>query len=336
MSMNYAYAQNGEDIFLSRCFSDVKAGFYVDVGANSPVIDSVTFRFYQQGWRGVNVEPLPWRHRELERYRPRDINVRGVCGLERGTRTFNAVPGKDGLSSLLVENAVAADGPRGVAAFEVVATTLREIFERYAPAEVHFLKVDVEGAEREVLAGADWTRFRPHVLVIEATKPNSPERNSREWRSLLKEAEYERAYFDGLNEYYVSKERLDLRKRFKTPISVFDAAVPFRTFGDVFDDRRHPDHAWARSLAARYLRAGAVLGPSVDLAALTADLSPALLEQQPEPADVEEAYGRVLGRPPSPEDLAAAVALATVSDLYEMLIAKDEFLNRRARALPSR
>jgi len=52
-----SYAQYNEDIILLALLYDVEKGFYVDVGANYPVIDSVTKLFYQHGWRGINIEP---------------------------------------------------------------------------------------------------------------------------------------------------------------------------------------------------------------------------------------------------------------------------------------
>ncbi len=51
------YAQNREDIILHSFLMDVKKGFYVDVGAYHPIIDSVTKYFYEMGWSGVNIEP---------------------------------------------------------------------------------------------------------------------------------------------------------------------------------------------------------------------------------------------------------------------------------------
>jgi hypothetical protein len=52
-----SYAQNHEDVLLERCFRNQVEGFYIDVGAWDPVIDSVTQWFYLRGWRGINVEP---------------------------------------------------------------------------------------------------------------------------------------------------------------------------------------------------------------------------------------------------------------------------------------
>ena len=52
-----SYAQNFEDVMLWRALKHISNGFYIDVGAWSPDIDSVTRIFYEHGWRGVNVEP---------------------------------------------------------------------------------------------------------------------------------------------------------------------------------------------------------------------------------------------------------------------------------------
>src|SRR5947208_10141555 len=75
-----SYAQNAEDVVLERVFADLEEGFYVDVGASAPVDDSVTFHFYDRGWRGVNVEPDPQDYEQLAALRPRDANLRAAVG----------------------------------------------------------------------------------------------------------------------------------------------------------------------------------------------------------------------------------------------------------------
>ncbi|MFO1146553.1 MAG: hypothetical protein U1E33_08440 [Rhodospirillales bacterium] len=69
-----SYAQNFEDVLLFRCFGKLPDGFYVDIGAFDPVVDSVTKAFYDQGWSGINVEHSP-SIEDLRRDRPRDINL---------------------------------------------------------------------------------------------------------------------------------------------------------------------------------------------------------------------------------------------------------------------
>src|SRR5262245_39670575 len=70
-----SYAQNHEDVLLRRAFADQKEGFYVDIGANHPVNLSITKHFYDSGWSGVNIEPLPCIFELLQSGRPRDINL---------------------------------------------------------------------------------------------------------------------------------------------------------------------------------------------------------------------------------------------------------------------
>ena len=49
--------------------------------------------------------------------------------------------------------------------------TLADLCEKHGVTAIDFLKIDVEGAEADVLAGNDWTRFRPKVVVVEAIDP---------------------------------------------------------------------------------------------------------------------------------------------------------------------
>jgi hypothetical protein len=93
---------------------------------------------------------------------------------------------------------------------------------------IDFLKIDVEGWEEAVIRGGDWQRFRPRVVLVEATQPNSPRPSHAAWEPLLLEAGYLFAYFDGLNRYYVRKEDEDLLAHFATPPNVFDKFQPYR------------------------------------------------------------------------------------------------------------
>lgn len=52
-----SYAQNFEDVMLWRALGHIEKGFYVDVGAGDPKLESVTKLFYDMGWNGINIEP---------------------------------------------------------------------------------------------------------------------------------------------------------------------------------------------------------------------------------------------------------------------------------------
>jgi hypothetical protein len=95
----------------------------------------------------------------------------------------------------------------------------------YHVGDTQFLKIDVEGAETQVLAGWDADRFRPMVVVVESTVPLSPEPNHESWEPMLFEAGYSLRYFDGLNRFYSRDENPELAQFFRAPPNVFDEFI---------------------------------------------------------------------------------------------------------------
>ena len=221
-----SFAQNREDVLLWRALGHVGAGFYVDVGANDPDADSITRAFYDRGWSGINIEPIARHCADLRRRRPRDINLQLAAGASAGAVDIYDTPVR-GLAS--ASPAVAQLlRTRGLAATpqRVLMQRLDSILEQHAPAEVHFLKIDVEGFEAEVLRGMNFDRWRPWVVVIEATRPNSSELDA-DWAPMLLNKGYDCVYFDGLNQFYLAHEHRHLGAAFATPVNVFDQYVPW-------------------------------------------------------------------------------------------------------------
>ncbi len=218
-----SYAQNFEDVLLWRALRGVTNGFYIDVGAAHPDTDSVTRAFYDRGWSGINIEPTADYSLRLAAARPRDINLQIVLGESAGRTTFFVVDGT-GLSTTEVANLdpIRKAGME-VHATDVVVETLATVCRDHAPSTIHFLKIDVEGAERAVLAGADFGVFRPWIVLVEATAPMSTLETHAEWEFMLIDADYRFVWFDGLNRFYIAGEMHDaLKAAFCTPPNVFD------------------------------------------------------------------------------------------------------------------
>lgn len=199
-----SFAQNFEDVLLARIFRDQPKGFYVDVGAHYPIIDSVTEHFYRLGWRGINIEPLPTAFSELTITRPFDVNLNVAVAESEGEAPFFAL---DGLSTLNGEVA-ARYGKTGLEPRQVLTTTRRldSILSEHAPSQIDFLKIDVEGAEGGVVRSNDWSRFRPSILIIEAIDPQTQEIRTEDWQDIVLEAGYEMVHFDGANQWYCNKD----------------------------------------------------------------------------------------------------------------------------------
>jgi FkbM family methyltransferase len=230
------YAQNFEDVMLERLFKDQVDGFYVDIGAWHPSLYSVTKHFYDKGWHGINVEPIRGQFELFEVDRPRDVNLNLAVSEAAGTVRFFECSDDTSLSTVSAEQAEALrQAGHTLVEYDVETTTLGEVAARFCPAVIDFLKVDVEGAEANVLQGVDWSNFRPRVLVIEATKPATPIKdwgdieaiaNWQEWEPLLLEKGYLFAYFDGLSRFYVREEDCGIMSRLTLPPGVFDRIQP--------------------------------------------------------------------------------------------------------------
>jgi FkbM family methyltransferase len=218
-----SYAQNAEDVILFRALGHVANGFYIDVGAQDPVNDSVTRAFYDRGWRGINVEPVQRWFDRLKEDRPHDLNLQVIVADHNGVETIREVV-DTGLSTVDADIARQHSlGGHAVREFQVQATTLDDICRDNAVGTVHFLKVDVEGHEAKVLAGASFDAYRPWVLLIEATAPNSQVETHGAWEPGVLERGYVFVYADGLNRFYVASEKYEeLKDFFRYPPNFFD------------------------------------------------------------------------------------------------------------------
>lgn len=222
-----SYAQNYEDVMLWRALKHVKNGFYIDVGAAWPDLHSVTRGFYTLGWRGINIEPNPKFFEMLEKDRPEDINLAVAAGEKSGEISMNFIE-DTGLSTASEKVAdIHSHSGLKILKTEIQLETLFDICRKYIgeKKEIHFLKVDVEGLEKAVLTGNDWTIYRPWVVVVEATMPLSQVDSYGEWEPILLNANYKYVYADGLNRFYISNEHEELQKAFCFPPNVFDNFV---------------------------------------------------------------------------------------------------------------
>jgi FkbM family methyltransferase len=222
-AMFLSYAQNGEDILLWRALGSVEVGTYVDVGAADPVADSVTKVFYERGWSGVNVEPVPAFAAALEADRPRDRTYQCCAGAEAGTTTLHVVR-DTGLSTQLDDQLDSIrEQEYEVDDLEVEVRRLDELIaDAGIDGPIHFLKVDVEGMERAVLEGIDLSVLRPWVIVVEATLPMSSTPTYEGWEGLLTGRGYTFCLFDGLNRFYAAGEHPELLPLLSYPACVFD------------------------------------------------------------------------------------------------------------------
>jgi len=325
--MDLSYAANLEDYHLARAFKGQASGFYIDVGAGHPVADNVSCWFYLQGWRGLVVEP---QHQLIELYplvRPRDIAVPKLLGRAPGEVDFHVVERLNGFSSIVPEHAQnAREFGAGFHTCRMPMTTLAAICEEHGVETIDFLKIDVEGAEGDVLAGGDFRRFRPRVVLLEALAPGTMAENFADWEPFLLGQGYIFVLFDGLNRFYVAQEDEALIAQFPKTAAPW-LVVPHLGHTNRAPDRiDHPDHAFAQALVAGFLARLPRLDPGLLLSFLL-DGTEAELHRKPDQSDCAAAIARLFPADTHPDGIprAADIEAADIRELYARLMETDQF-----------
>jgi FkbM family methyltransferase len=212
-------------VILWRALKQVKGGFYIDIGAQEPVVDSVSLAFYEQGWRGVHVEPIAHYADSLRAARPDEQVVEAAIGRQAGTIPFYEIV-DTGLST--GDEAIAReheqDG-RVPKRIEVACVPLSSILDSHKDRDIHWLKIDVEGMEGQVIASWSPSSARPWIVLVESTKPKSSEPTFASWEPELIALGYEFVYFDGVNRFYVSLHHPELKSSFGAGPNLFDSFV---------------------------------------------------------------------------------------------------------------
>ena len=157
--------------------------------------------------------------------RPKDINVNKFVTTKTEPINFYSVT-KSGLSTnnlgLLKQERIGK--PIEIQRGLVETVSLDSLFNQLSAHTIHWLKIDVEGSENEVIESWGENSARPWILVVESTIPGSQILGDKKWESRILSKGYNAAYFDGLNTFYTLIERKDLALKLSKPISIFDNA----------------------------------------------------------------------------------------------------------------
>jgi FkbM family methyltransferase len=219
--------QHEEERLIREFFGGAQTGFFVEVGANHPTVNSQTWHLEQAGWTGVLVEPQPDLAAFLVTARSAQVFAVACSSPDKAGGTLPLhVAGP--LSSL--DRGQMAPGARTEYTLMVPVRTLDDILEEAdAPTPVDFLSIDVEGHEVEVLRGFDFVQWLPRLILLE-----DHVRNLKAHR-FLRRAGYRLIRRAGLNGWYVpdfTERRPSGRERWEI-IRKYYLALPFRMLRNV-------------------------------------------------------------------------------------------------------
>lgn len=236
-----AYGQNAEDAVLMRVFRGAVEGVYVDAGAGHPTKGSLTKNLHDiLGFRGVEIEPIA-RHADAlsrERKNGRVFNV-GV-GSVNGLADFFEC---DNWAMSTFDEATMQRHKKMGTVFDTREHPVRKldvILEQSGFVQPGFelLKLDVEGAETDVLLGFDLEKWRPKVIVAETTNPGSMTRRETTLGAILGKHGYFEVLFDGINSFYLHCESPELLDKLSVAANKNDYHIPLVWWQQLSDQQQ--------------------------------------------------------------------------------------------------
>lgn len=166
-----SYAQCGEDLILQYLFMvlGIDKVSYLDVGAHHPSYFSNTYLFYQNGGRGVCVEPDPSLFKEFSGKRPQDTHLNCGVGVTTGEADF-FVMSTSTLNTFSREEAERYQSygqQRILKTIKMELKTINEIIAQNFNKMPNLVSLDVEGFDYAIMQNFDFSKYRPEVFCLE-------------------------------------------------------------------------------------------------------------------------------------------------------------------------
>jgi FkbM family methyltransferase len=167
------FSQEGEDLILEEYFQGVNKGFYIDIGAYHPIRYSNTYKFYLKGWHGINIDARPGSMQIFKKVRPKDINLEIAIGNRSECLKYYMFdePALNGFSKEISEERDRDFHFNILKTVDINLERLEVILDNFLPenTEIHFLSIDVEGLDYEVLLSNNFNKYRPKMILVETS-----------------------------------------------------------------------------------------------------------------------------------------------------------------------
>jgi len=156
------YSQLGQDKWiLGRVFPGVRDGYFVEIGAWDAEQDSNSKALEERGWTGVCVEPFPqnWMNRTCRLFQEAVYSRKGK------TVRFHMGGQLGGIDETLGAYKPLISRTPFV---ELQTTTIADVLQRAAaPRFIHYMSIDTEGSEFEILSALPFDQYQVGAFTIE-------------------------------------------------------------------------------------------------------------------------------------------------------------------------
>jgi len=176
---NQFFSQYNQDRSLESCvFKGYTNGVFMDVGAHDGVDLNNTLYFERtRNWLGINIEPIASVYKRLLTNRPTSTNINCAVSSIDGSSEFVCNSGYTEMLSGLknqydarhIDRINGENRTTGAISTTITVATKRieTICNEHAINRIHYLSIDVEGGELQVLQSIDYSKVFIDVIGFE-------------------------------------------------------------------------------------------------------------------------------------------------------------------------
>lgn len=179
-------------------FPAVNDGYFVEIGSWDAELHSNSKALEEIGWNGICIDPFPrnWINRQCQLFKEVVYSRKGEV------IKFQAAGVYGGIDQHVERNKTRISQSPVV---ELITTTIGDILERaHAPHFVHYVSVDTEGAELEILKAFPFAEYQVGAFTIEH---NFEEPKRRQIRELMERHGYRFVKEQIVDDWYVRGDR---------------------------------------------------------------------------------------------------------------------------------
>lgn len=168
-----SYSQDGEDLIINQKLKNIKKGTYVDIGCYHPLEINNTALLHQRGWSGINIDISKLSIKLFNFHRPNDLNLNIAVS---NKNKISEIYWQKSLSKITtIKKKISKNIFQGkIKKTKITSKTLTKILDesKYKNKTIHFLNIDAEGSDFDVLKSLNFKKYKPKMICIEIFPKN--------------------------------------------------------------------------------------------------------------------------------------------------------------------
>jgi len=166
-----SYSYSHVDLIVDKMFSNVKNGFYIDIGCNHPIKYNNTYILYKRGWRGINIDLDHTSIKEFNKIRKNDYNIQALVSsednIDKEIYYYHDRSAINTVSKSLINYRKSKDGDYTIK--KQKTRTLNSIIEssKFKDEKINIISIDIEDHEYDALKNFNFKKYNVDCIIAE-------------------------------------------------------------------------------------------------------------------------------------------------------------------------